>query len=311
MLAHKIDSVNWLLQGDVAIQYQTHRDLLDADRPDLRARIAREGWGKQLLDQRNPDGSWGLDFYRPKWTSSHYTLLSLKGLAIAPDQPIIRESIARILTGYKAVDGGIGCSRGDRKSDVCVNGMVLNYASYFGAPADDLCSIVDFLLSEHMKDGGFNCQSNRSGAHHSSLHSTLSVLEGIHEYARNGYRYRLDELQTAARRSREFILLHRFYKSDRTGDIISKRFLMFPYPPRWYYNILRALDHFQTAGAPYDTRMQDALDSVADKRGKDGLWRREAAVPGKVFLVMEAPRGPSRWNTLMALRVLKAYNNAA
>ncbi|WP_417410722.1 hypothetical protein [Hoeflea sp.] len=303
--------MSWLLQGDVAIQYQTHRDLLDADRPDLRARIAREGWGKQLLDQRNPDGSWGLDFYRPKWTSSHYTLLSLKGLAIAPDQPIIRESIARILAGYKAVDGGIGCSRGDRKSDVCVNGMVLNYASYFGAPADDLCSIVDFLLCEHMKDGGFNCQSNRSGAHHSSLHSTLSVLEGIHEYARNGYRYRLDELQTAARRSREFILLHRFYKSDRTGDIISKRFLMFPYPPRWYYNILRALDHFQTAGAPYDARMQDALDSVADKCGKDGLWRREAAVPGKVFLVMEAPRGPSRWNTLMALRVLKAYGNAA
>lgn len=311
MLAHKIDSVNWLLQGDVAIQYQTHRDLLDADRPDLRARIAREGWGKQLLDQRNPDGSWGLDFYRPKWTSSHYTLLSLKGLAIAPDQPIIRESIARILTGYKALDGGIGCSRGDSKSDVCVNGMVLNYASYFGAPADDLCSIVDFLLSEHMKDGGFNCQSNRSGAHHSSLHSTLSVLEGIHEYARNGYKYRLDELQAAAWRSREFILLHRFYKSDRTGDIISKRFLRFPYPPRWYYNILRALDHFQTAGAPYDARMQDALDSVADKRGKDGLWRREAAVPGKVFLVMEAPRGPSRWNTLMALRVLKAYGNAA
>ena len=311
MLAHKIDSVSWLLQGDVAIQYQTHRDLLDADRPDLRARIAREGWGKQLLDQRNPDGSWGLDFYRPKWTSSHYTLLSLKGLAIAPDLPIIRESIARILAGYKAVDGGIGCSRGDRKSDVCVNGMVLNYASYFGAPADDLCSIVDFLLSEHMKDGGFNCQSNRSGAHHSSLHSTLSVLEGIHEYARNGYRYRLDELQTAARRSREFILLHRFYKSDRTGDIISKRFLRFPYPPRWYYNILRALDHFQTAGAPYDARMQDALDSIADKRGNDGLWRREAAVPGKVFLVLEAPRGPSRWNTLMALRVLKAYGNAA
>ena len=187
MPARETECIDWLLQGDVAIQYQTHRDLLDADRPDLRARISQEGWGKQLLDQRNPAGSRGLDFYRPKWTSSHYTLLSLKGLAIAPDQPLIRESIGRILTDYKAMDGGIGCSRGDRKSDVCVNGMVLNYASYFGAPADDLRSIVDFLLGEHMADGGFNCQSNRSGAHHSSLHSTLSVLEGIHEYAENGY----------------------------------------------------------------------------------------------------------------------------
>jgi len=304
------NAVRWLLQGDVAIQYQTYRDLLETDRHDLRARIAREGWGKQLLDQRNPDGSWGLEFYRPKWTSSHYTLLHLKGLAIAPDQPLIRDSIGRILADYKAMDGGIGCSRGARKSDVCVNGMVMNYASYFGAPAEDLRSVVDFLLSEHMDDGGFNCQSNRSGARHSSLHSTLSVLEGIYEYARIGYTYRLDELQAAARRSRDFILLHRFYRSDRSGDIIDKRFLRFPYPPRWYYNILRALDYFQSAGAPYDARMLDALDVVAAKRGTNGLWRREAALPGKEFLVMEAPRGPSRWTTLMALRVLKAYGDA-
>lgn len=304
------DCVSWLLQGDVTIQYQTHRDLLGADRCDLRARIATEGWGKLLLDRRNPDGSWGLEFYRPKWTSSHYTLLSLKGLAIAPDQPIIRESIGGILAEYKALDGGIGCSRGNTKSDVCVNGMVLNYAAYFGAAADDLRSIVDFLLTEHMEDGGFNCQSNRSGAHHSSLHSTLSVLEGIHEYGRNGYRYRVDELQEAARRSRDFILLHRFYKSDHSGNIIDKRFLRFPYPPHWYYNILRALDHFRTAGAPYDTRMQDAVDVIACKRGRNGLWRREAALPGKEFFVMEAPRGPSRWTTLMALRVLKAYGGS-
>ena len=311
MPVQEIDCISWLLQGDVAIRYQTHRDLLGADRPDLRSRIAREGWGKQLLARRNPDGSWGLEFYRPKWTSSHYTLLSLKGLAIAPDQPLIMESICRILTDYKATDGGIGCSRGARKSDVCVNGMVLNYTCYFGAPADDLRSIVDFLLSEHMADGGFNCRSNRSGAHHSSLHSTLSVLEGIHEYTENGYLYRLDELQEAALQSSDFILLHRFYKSDRSGDIIDKRFLRFPYPPRWYYNILRALDHFRSAGAPYDGRMQDALDVVEGKRGKTGLWRREAAIPGKEFFVMEPPRGPGRWTTLMALRVLKAYGKAA
>ena len=301
--------VSWLLQGDVAIQYQTHRDLLEAERPDLRARIAVEGWGKRFLDTRSPDGSWGLEFYRPKWTSSHYTLLTLKRLAIAPDNLLIRKSIDKIISEYKTMDGGIGCSRATKKSDVCVNGMFANYASYFGAPEDALCPVVDFILSEHMADGGFNCQSNRSGAHHSSLHSTLSVLEGIHEYGRNGYTYRLPELQKAARRSREFILMHRLYKSHRTGDIINKRFLRFPVPSRWYYNILKALDHFQTIGAPYDERMQDALDVIVNKRGKDGLWRSYADLPGKVHFVMEPARDPSRWNTLMALRVLRSYGS--
>lgn len=36
------DLISWLLAGDVAIQYQVYRDLLDDERLDLRARIAAE-----------------------------------------------------------------------------------------------------------------------------------------------------------------------------------------------------------------------------------------------------------------------------
>ena len=41
--------ISWLLEGDVAIQYQTHRDLFGVDDPKLQKRIATEGWGKQFL----------------------------------------------------------------------------------------------------------------------------------------------------------------------------------------------------------------------------------------------------------------------
>lgn len=68
--------VSWLLDGAVSIQYQTHRDLLDEERPDLRSRIAREGWGRRLLSLQREDGHWGKGFYQPKWTSTHYTLLA-------------------------------------------------------------------------------------------------------------------------------------------------------------------------------------------------------------------------------------------
>ena len=50
-------SINeWLLKGDVSIQYQVHRDLLGQARPDLRACIATEGWGAHFLSLRNPNG---------------------------------------------------------------------------------------------------------------------------------------------------------------------------------------------------------------------------------------------------------------
>ena len=163
------------------------------------------------------------------------------------------------------------------------------------------------MLSQQMDDGGFNCMKNRSGARHSSPHSTLSALEGILDYARNGYAYRNDERQQAAARSREFILMHPLFRSDRTGDIINRDFLKFTYPPRWRYHILRALDYFRAAGVPWDERTADAIAWLVTKRRSDGRWPQQAAHPGKVFFVMEPPRGPSRWNTLLALCVLQAY----
>ena len=297
----------WLLEGDVSIQFQTHRDLLDCGRPDLQRRIAAEGWGARFLECRNTDGSWGRGFYQPKWTSSHYTLLDLKTLAVSPDNPLIRESIHRIANSQKGPDGGINPSSTIKESDVCINGMFLNYACFFCEPQEQLESVVDCVIDQLMDDGGFNCQKNRNGARHSSLHSTLSVLEGILEYSRNGYRYRFKELEKAASASREFILQHRFYKSDKTGGIIRKDLLRLSFPPRWKYNILRALDYFRLADAPWDDRMGDAMDVLIAKRRPDGRWPLQAAHPGQIHFSMERPRGPSRWNTLTALRVLRAY----
>ena len=298
--------VAWLLTGDVSIQYQTKRDLLEHDLPDLQRRIAMEGWGAAYLSCRNPDGSWGRAFYQPKWTSTHYTLLDLKTLAISPAEPLIRATLGQA-GQWKGPDGGINPTGTVKNSDVCINGMFLNYACYFRVPPELLVSVVDFVLEQQMVDGGFNCQRNRSGARHSSLHSTLSVLEGILEYTLRGYAYRAAELQQVAAASREFILQHRLYKSDRTGEIIRRDFLHLAFPPRWKYNILRALDYFQAAGAPWDERMADAIDVLQAKRKADGRWLTEAAHPGEMHLVMETPRQPSRWYTLLALRVINSF----
>ena len=71
-----------------------------------------------------------------------------------------------ILRDLKGLDGGVSPFGKERKCDVCVNGMFLNYASYFGADEDKLCSIVDFLITEHMPDGGTTF----------CVHWTISVL---------------------------------------------------------------------------------------------------------------------------------------
>ena len=300
----------WLLGGDPAIRFQVYRDLLgDRERAvEEQSKIANFGWGKAFLEKRNSHGHWGHSFYQPKWISSHYTLLDLKNLGIKPDVPIPREVVERILKEEKGLDGGVNPGSTTHKSDVCVSGMLLNYASYFGARENELESIVDFLLKEWMPDGGFNCQSNRKGAMHSSLHSTISVMEGITEYELNGYQYRLATLKEALANSLEFIMIHHLFRSDHTGQVIDKKMLRFSYPCRWKYDVLRALDFFQYAKITFDKRMEEAVSLLLNKRRKEGTWPLQARHPGKIHFEMEKPGKPSRWNTLRALRVLKWYH---
>jgi hypothetical protein len=176
----------WLLSGDVSVQFRTTQDLLHRYDAELQARIAEEGHGAALLAARSADGHWGRGFYQPKWTSSHYTLLELKNLGLSSRNPSASDTVELILGTEKGRDGGLNPSKTVRQSDACVNGMALNYASYFGANEQQLASIVDFLLRWQLPDGGFNCRVNRSGAHHSSVHTTVSVVEGITEYGRGG-----------------------------------------------------------------------------------------------------------------------------
>jgi len=301
--------MDWLLAGDVSVQYQVYRDLLGIEKKDIQDRIAKEGWGLKFLSKRHSNGHWGDRFYQPKWISTHYTLLDLRNLNLPPSNEVVRETIALVLQNGKADDGGIPLGPStSQHSDVCVNGMFLNYASYFNTPEKKLHSIIDSILNEIMPDGGFNCRSTRSGAKHSSLHTTISVLEGFTAFQKAGYTYRMDSIQSAKESAVEFILLHQLFLSDRTGQIINKDFLKLTYPCRWKYDILRALDYFQYAGIEWDNRMKSAINILYNKRNKEGTWNLQAAHPGQVHFKMENAGKPSRWITLRILRVLKYFD---
>jgi hypothetical protein len=301
--------INWLLEGDVSIQFQTKRDLLKTNKKELselQKRIEVKGWGKAFLEKRNNEtGQWGNGWYSPKWISTHYTLLELKSISIHPSNPQYKKSSELLLDQLWFNKGKI---RKDRWQDMCVAGMILGICCYAKIESYIIAEIVDYILEKHYADGGWNCMW-QVGHTHSSLHTTLSILEGIREFEINGYQYRLEELKQQREVAHEFILRHHLYKSERTGEVIRSSFSMLSFPGRWYYNILRCLDYFQTIDFKYDDRMQDALDVILKKQRKNGHWPLQHKIPGLVHFDMEKAGSDSRWNTLRALRVMKKYGN--
>ncbi|MBI5880114.1 MAG: hypothetical protein HZB53_20895 [Chloroflexi bacterium] len=308
--------LDWLLEGDPAIRWQALRDLRGAAERTVtreRKRVAREGWGAQLLALQDAEGTWAHGLYTPKWTSTHYTLMLLRDFGLPPDNAQARQGCRLLLDGGIQPDGGINNDLGAKKTrrgETCVTGMTLSLLSYFELDDERLDVVAAHLLEEQMPDGGWNCR-RPLGATHSSFNTTISALEGLRHYElHRGSALRQAQrtqraVRAAQRRAREFLLQHQLFRSHRTGNIVKTIFTRFSFPPRWHYDILRALDYFQAVNAPRDPRLADAIGIVNETRASDGRWSLQNTYTGKTFFELERRGAPSRWNTLRALRVLK------
>ncbi len=301
------DTLRWLLEGaDPALEYQVRRDLLrqpSGETESLRREIPARGWAGRLLAERGSSGHWGSGSYNPKWTCTHYVLYELTQLEAPGDLRSCGESALLLLSNPAGDDGGVNYAKTIRYSDACVNGMLLTIASVrLGAPPPSASSTT---AQGEAGDGGWNC-AYRDGARRSSLHTTISVIEGLETFLAAGGAYRKSDIRQALDEAVEFILRHRLCRSERSGEIIKDEFFRFPFPVRWKYDILRCLDIFRRFGIPYDGRMDEALDFIAKAANFRGRWKA-ASQPGATYFVVEKNGSEGRWNTLRALRVLARY----
>lgn len=299
-------TIAWLMEGDPSIRWQVQRDLLD-EKPAVyqkeRAKTATEGWGARLLEKQDKKGTWANGLYVPKWTSTHYTLLTLRFLGLPATNAHALKGCAVLLESGFLPDHGINYSPTAEHAETCITGMALSIFSHFRVDDPRVDQIAEHLLGHEMKDGGWNCRSLKTDMH-SSFNTSLLVLEGLREYQNFRPKNKLP-IAAALEAGREFFLQHHLYKSHRTGRIVKQSFLLTPSQPTWQYDFLRALDHFQFARAPRDKRLEDAIGVLVSKRDKNSLWPQNRPATGKTFFAMETVSQPSRWNTLRALRVLR------
>jgi hypothetical protein len=297
--------LKWLLDSDPAIRWQVMRDLT-GESPNAiaaeRSRVATEGWGAQLLARQSLSGKWGGRKEDRGLLITFYSLVVLKDLGLDPASKEARKMIERV--DKLVFQWHDNRPFFDGETEPCINGRILALGSYFKEPNDALASQ---LLGEQLEDGGWNCEAPRS--RRSSFHTTICVLEGLLDYERAG---RKSAAVTKARkRAENYLLERRMFRSLRTGEVIDKRWLRFSYPTFWHYDVLRGLDYLRKAGIKPDSRVREAIETVIERRHRNGRWPLNFLHPEHIPLEMETRvGGASRWNTLRALRVLHWYNNS-
>ena len=294
--------IEWLLDSDPAIRWQVMRDLTDAPADEVtaeRARVAREGWGAQLLAAQDPDGRWGGGTFFPRWVSTADTLHLLYLFGPDTADGAVQRAIAPVHEAARwDYDPNLRFWEGE--VEPCINGRTVAIGSYFG---QDVRGIVDRLLTEQMADGGWNCEQE-NGSTRGSFDSTLNVLEGLLEYERSTGAN--SDVAAARVRGEEYLLERRLLHRLSDGKIPQQRWLTISFPNAWYYDLARVLDYFRNARPEPDGRMDEALDILESKRDADGRWPLDHAYHDRLLVDLGESEGqPSRWITLRALRALR------
>lgn len=299
--------VDWLLEGDASIRWQVLRDLQHAEHLDVqieRDKVASTGWGARLLELQDPDGSWANALYSPKWTSTTYTLMLLHWLGLARGNERAIAGCRKLWGAAKFYGGGLNLAKTIREPETCITAMLVLLAASFGYQDERINPTVEWLLTQQLPDGGWNCESIRSGSRHGSFHTSISVLDALLVYRSADNAAPTGEAITAGQ---QFFLDHSLYRSHRTGQVVNQAFTRFPFPPQWHFDILRGLEFFRMSGATPDPRLGDAIQVLCDARRSDRRWPVHRPHPGRYWFPLEPP-GPSRWATLRALRVLEWWD---
>jgi hypothetical protein len=298
-----VDALDWLLDAEPEIRWQAMRDLTDASPAEVaaeRARVPHEGLGAAILAGQGADGAW----HRadaPDWLPTLFTLQLLRATAVDRDAPAVAAAVRGLQAGFRWAEEFGSKPFFEGEVEPCINGGALALGAYFGRPTE---SLARRLVGEQLADGGWNCDAPASAC--ASFHTTICVLEGLLEYERAVGE--APEVSAARRRGEQYLLRRGLFRRLSTGEVANAEFLELAFPPRYHYDVLRALDYFRAAGDRPDPRVAEAVRVVEARRQPDGRWLLERAYDeAPAVATGESVGEPSRWNTLRALRVRRWY----
>jgi len=336
-----LNVLEWLLEeSNPSARYFTLRDILgcsesDADLRAVKKKIPKSKPVTKILSRQRPDGYWGdVDNpYIPKYKASYWQVMVLADLGMTRQDPRMR-SACNYIFSFQHAEGGFSSNtyrtalreyswrarRGKKlpsKTDwiqrhiyegqlSCLTGNMAAALIRLGYENDPrLQRALNWLIMVQNDDGGWLCPywSAHAQDRHGCFYGTIGPLEAFSEVSP---RKRTHATQRAIEHGAEFLLMHRLFKADHHNySIINKSWLRFGFPPFYRYNILRGLDVLTKLGYTRDQRAGDAIDVLLRKRCKDGTWVLESAPAGRMHTNIEMAGRPSKWITLVALRIME------
>jgi hypothetical protein len=326
----KGDPLPWLLEpDDPAVRTFALTELLDvpADDPEVmaaRAAINRSRPVKAILEAQHPDGYWVMPGpgYAPKYKGTVWQVIFLDQIGADPADPRVRAGCEYVLAHTQTANGGFGCAGGFQVRALpnsapihCLHGNLLRAMLGFGYAGDERVQrAVEWQARSVTGDGfadyskprtsgpGFACGVN------SGLPCAWGAVKGLRALARVQEAARTPQVKKAIRMGTKLLLSRDPAAADYpAGDgRVSPLWFKLGFPSGYVADVLQVLEVLAELGHGRDRRLRPALEWVLSKQDRQGRWKNQNNLRGKLWEAAEPKRAASKWVTLRALRVVKA-----
>jgi hypothetical protein len=298
--------LEWLLEpGEPVVRYKALTELMHfgSDDPEALAtaeRIPEEGWARTVLNLQREEGHWenSDDLYIPKYTATNWRALVLSDFGLTKKDPRVAKAAELFLTQWLNPN-----AQNIYREDVCIVGNTARMLTRFGYWDDPrVVKLFDRLVEDQKEDGGWHCFESTKG--------TLDCWEALAAYESLPRSKWNKGITRSAERGAEFYLRQKLFDDGQPKYL---PWFRFHYPVHYYYDILVGLDVLTALGYGPDRRLDQAIETMKQKRSPDGKWIMDKIHPDldvgadygpfktapKPF-VIEQEGQPSKWLTLKA-----------
>ena len=340
----KADPVDWLLdRNNPSVRYFTLRDILDYPESSAEVLSAKESirdYEKvtRIFDKQNPEGYWEQagQPYNPKYKGTYWQIMILSQLGLDRSDERVRKSCEYIFQ-FQLADGGFSTfeeegakreyhwvekrmsSQGRESPNFkiwskgtireyemsCLTGNIAASLIKLGYAEDErVRRALEWLVNVQNQDGGWLCPYWK--AHIKDVHGCfMGTITPLDAFSQVATELGNPEMNTAIERGVEFLLMHRLFRADHHEfRTINANWLKFGFP--WFfYDILRGLSVVTKLGYTRDERLNEALEILVQKQNAEEKWNLEYTPSGRMHNDLERKGEPSKWITLLALKVLK------
>jgi hypothetical protein len=300
--------VGWLLQDDnPSVKYFTRKDILGEklsknEAEALNKEILASEPVKSILGLQNSQGWWYEDnfTFNPLYKNTFWQLYFLSQLGINNSNKDVDKAVHLIIK-HMQNDKGSFPSVGRYTGNLpCMQGITLEMLLRLGYTNEDFMKKAIGFLTDFVFRTDYRCKYRQN---FKCPWGTVKILKAFNLILPD----KRDEMVTSAsNRAIKFLLSHNIVEAKYPRKKPkSNQWFLFGFPRGCQSDILELTSALVDAGCNKNaSNIKAALKYISAKRQKDGTWKMEFTLNGRMLTDIEKKNKSSKWITFFALKTL-------